>query len=110
MDKVIQSRKFVHALSLNADKRATISFIIAQPVSGNGKQKVELPTTKIKLKDLTNNNDYYSSKRSIKIIINNDRFCMIRAILFAVACVEKDPDRHNMLQRPNNKRLGNKVH
>ena len=41
MDKVIQSRKTVHALSLNTDKRATISFIIAQPVSGNGKQKVE---------------------------------------------------------------------
>ena len=35
---------------------------------------------------------------------------MIRAVLFAIACIDKDPERHNMLQRPNNKRLGNKVH
>ena len=40
MDKVIQSRKTVHALSLNADKRATISFIIAQPISGNWQTKI----------------------------------------------------------------------
>jgi hypothetical protein len=35
---------------------------------------------------------------------------LIRAVLYAIACIEKDPDRHNMLHRPNNKRLGNKVH
>ena len=35
---------------------------------------------------------------------------MIRAVLFAITCVEKDHERHNMLQRPKNKRLGNKVH
>ena len=63
MDKVIQSRKIIHALSLNADKRATISFIISRPVSENGKQRVNLPVTKIKLKDVISNKDNYCYKR-----------------------------------------------
>ena len=89
MDKVIQSRKTVHAFFLNADKRDTISFIIAQPVSGKGKKRVDLPVTKIKLKDVTYNKDYYSCKRSVKIFSKVDKFCIIRAVLFAIGCVEK---------------------
>jgi len=39
MDKVVQSRKNIGALQLEGDKRASISFIIAEPLSGNGKRK-----------------------------------------------------------------------
>jgi hypothetical protein len=35
MDRVIQSRKNIEALTLEGDKRATISFIIATPISGS---------------------------------------------------------------------------
>ena len=62
---------------------------------------IKLPTIKIKLKDVTNNKDFNSCISSVKVISNFDIFCLIRAVLFAIECVEKDPERHNMLQLPN---------
>ena len=108
MDKVVQSRKNIQALTLQGDKRATISFIIAQPVSGSGKRKgdtINLPSTKMKLRDVTNNKEYNKAKYAIKEIFNSDRYCLIRAIIIAIAYFENNPDKRNMLQRPNNKKL-----
>ena len=39
MHRVIQSRKNIEALTIEGEKRATISFIIATPLSGSGKRK-----------------------------------------------------------------------
>ena len=75
MDKAVQSRKNIQALTLEGDKHATISFIIAQPVSGSGQRKgdeINLPSTKMKLRDVTNNEDYNKAKYAIKEIINSD--------------------------------------
>ena len=112
MDKVVQSRKTVHALSLYGDKRANISFIIAHPISGRGKRKgatINLPATRIKLKDVTKNNDYYKSKQSIKEIFNTDNYCLIRAIVIGIAYFEKYTDKSEMLKRPTNRKLWSKV-
>ena len=52
MDRVIQSRKNIEALTLEGDKRATISFIIATPFIRSGKRKgdaINLPPTRMKL-------------------------------------------------------------
>ena len=38
-------------------------LIISRPVSENGKQRVNLPVTKIKLKDVISNKDNYCYKR-----------------------------------------------
>ena len=60
MDRVIQSRKNIEALTLEGDKRATISFIIATPISGSGKRKgdaINLPPTRMKLNDVGNNKE-----------------------------------------------------
>ena len=70
MDKVVQSRKNIQALTLEGDKRATISFIIAQPVSGSGKRKGDtknLPSTKMKLQII--NNTIKPSMQSKKYLI-----------------------------------------
>ena len=112
MDKVIQSRKNINALTLKRDKRANISFIIAKPISGSGKRHgeiINLPSTRMKLADVSNNGEYNKAKQSIKEINNTDNFCLIRAIVIAIAYCEKHPDRHNMLSRPNNKRMLNKL-
>jgi len=112
MDKVIQSRKNIQALVLEGDNRASISFSIAQPISGSGKRKgdaINLPATKMKLSDVTNNKEYNQTKYTIKEILNTDNFCLIRAIVIAIAYYENNPDKCNMLQRPTNKKLMAKV-
>jgi len=99
MDKVIQSRKNIKALTLEGENRATISFIIAEPISGSGKRKgeeIKLPSTRIKLSDVGNNKEYNKAKQSIKEIFNTDNYCLIRAIVIAIAYYENDPDKSNM--------------
>ena len=73
MDKVVQSRKNIGALQLEGDKRASISFIIAEPLSGNGKRKssVDLPTKRIKKSDVGNKQEFYKASNSIKIVFKN---------------------------------------
>ena len=71
MDKEIQSRKNIKALTLEGENRATISFIIAQPISGSGKHKddkINLPSTRIKLSDVNSNKEYDKTKQSTKAV------------------------------------------
>ena len=103
MDKVIQSRKNIKALTLEGENRATISFIIAQPISGSGKRKgdkINLPSTRMKLSYVNNNKEYDKAKQSIKEIFNTDNYCLIRAIIIAIAYYENDSDKSEMLKRP----------
>ena len=96
MDKVIQSRKNIKALTLEGENRATISFIIAQPISGSGKRKgdkINLPSTRMKLSYVNNNQEYDKAKQSIKEIFNTDNYCLIRAIIIAIAYYENDPSK-----------------
>ena len=44
----------------------------------------------------------------MKKINNTDKFCLICAIVIALAYCEKHPDLHDMLSRPNNQRMLNK--
>ena len=88
MDRVIHSRKNIQALTLEGDKWATISFIIASPISGSGKSKgdaIKLPPNKMKLSDVWINKEYNRTKYSIKEIVNSDNYCLIRAIVIAIA-------------------------
>ena len=112
MDKVIQSRKNIKALTLEGENRATISFIIAQPISGSGKRKgdkINLPSTRMKLSYVNNNKEYDKAKQSIKEIFNTDNYCLIRAIIIAIAYYENDPSKIKMLDRPTNRKLMTKV-
>ena len=69
MNRVIQSRKKIEALTLEGDKWAAISFIIATTISGSGKLKgdaINLPPTRLKFSDVGNNREYNKVKNSIK--------------------------------------------
>ena len=113
MDRVIQSRKNIEALTLEGDKRATISFIIATPISGSGKRKgevINLPPTRMKLSDVGNNKECNKVKNAIKEIINSDKYCLIRATVIAIAFIENDSSKYDMVKRPTNKKLMAEVH
>ena len=65
--------------------------LIAQTVSGTGKRKgdtINLPSTKMKFSDVTNNKEYNKVKYAIKEIINSGNLCLIKAIIFAIAYLE----------------------
>ena len=51
-----------------------------------------------------------NQKRTVKVVFNNDKYCLIRAIVIAIAYKEKIQERHHMLQRPTNKKLVAEVH
>ena len=51
-----------------------------------------------------------NEKRTVKVVLNNDNFYLIRAIVIAIAYKEKIKERHHMLQRPTNKKLVAEVH
>ena len=47
-----------------------------------------------------------NQKRTVKVVFNNnDKYCLIRAIVIAIAYKEKIKERHVMLKRPTNKKL-----
>ena len=46
-----------------------------------------------------------NQKRAVKVIFNNDNYCLIRAIVIAISYKEKIKEHHNMLKRPTNKNL-----
>ena len=51
-----------------------------------------------------------NQKRTVKVVLNDDKYCLIRAIVIAIAYKEKIKERHHMLQRPTNKKLVAEVH
>ena len=51
-----------------------------------------------------------NEKRTVKVVLNNDNFYLIRSIVIAIAYKEKIKERHNMLKRPTNKKLVAQVH
>ena len=51
-----------------------------------------------------------NQKRSVKKVFNNDKYCLIRAIVIAIAYKDKINERKQMLQRPTNKKLLAEVH
>ena len=57
----------IGSMKVNADKRATISFIIAQPVSGNGKQRVDI---NIDIVYILNTDKQYDVIESMAIYLN----------------------------------------
>ena len=61
------------------------------------------------MSDVNNYKEYDKAKQSIKEIYNTDNYCLIRAIIVAIAYNENDSDKSNMLQRPNNKKLMTQV-
>ena len=47
-----------------------------------------------------------NQKRTVKVVLNyNDKYCLIRAIVIAIAYKEKIKEPKQMLQRPNNKKI-----
>ena len=40
-----------------------------------------------------------NQKRTVKVIFNNDKYCLFRAIVIAIAYKEKIKERHNMFIR-----------
>ena len=46
-----------------------------------------------------------NQRRTVKVVFNNDNYCLIRAIVIAIAYKEKINERHKMLQRPTNKKF-----
>ena len=50
------------------------------------------------------------SKRTVKKIYSTDNYCLIRAIVIAIAYREKIKERFDMLKRPTNKKLLAEVH
>ena len=51
-----------------------------------------------------------NQKRTVKVVLNNDNYCLIRAIVIAIAYKEKIKERFKMLERPTNKKLVAEVH
>ena len=51
-----------------------------------------------------------NQKRTVKVVFNNDKYCLIRAIVIAIAYKEKIKERYDMLKRPTNKKLVAEVH
>ena len=49
-------------------------------------------------------------KRTVKVVFNDDKYCLIRAIVIAIVYKEKIKERHNILKRPTNKKLVAEVH
>ena len=51
-----------------------------------------------------------NEKRTVKVVFNDDNFCLIRAIVIANAHKKKIKERFKMLARPTNKKLVAVVH
>ena len=51
-----------------------------------------------------------NEKRTVKVVLNNDNFYLIRSIVIAIAYKEKIKERFKMLERPTNKKLVAEVH
>ena len=51
-----------------------------------------------------------NQKRTVKVIFNNDNYCLIRALFIAATYKEKVKEQKQMLQRPTNKKLLAAVH
>ena len=49
--------------------------------------------------------EYDKAKQSIKEIFNTDNYCLIRAIIIAIAYYENHPSKIKMLDRPTNRKL-----
>ena len=43
-------------------------------------------------------------------IINSDNYCLIRAIFIAIAFIENDSSKYDIVKRPTNKKLMDEVH
>lgn len=111
--RVVQSKKKADSINVTTVHNIQLSIIVANLIRGSGKKRVnemeEIPVKKIKKDDVSNFKDFVKFKRSIIEIYNEDNFCLIRAIIIAIAYIEKDKNYKNMVQRPNNKTLRSKI-
>ena len=85
IERVIQSNR-----DFRLNDTVTVDIIHVEAPQGSGRSK----------RTILNINDYLHKKRSIITIQNNDNLCLARALVVAIAKIEKDP-RYKLLTNPN---------
>ena len=83
IERVIQSNR-----DFRLNDTVTIDIIHVEAPQGSGRSK----------RNVLNIKDFLHKKRSIITIYNNDNLCLARALVVAIAKIEKDPNYKNMLK------------
>ena len=83
IERVIQSNR-----DFRLNDTVVVDIIHVEAPQGSGRSK----------RDVLNIKDFLHKKRSIIVIQNNDNLCLARALVVAIAKIEKDPDYKNMLK------------
>ena len=87
-DAVCQSYRTVN---MNSNNALTAQIIIAHLPSGSGKKR-QLEH------DYSTQQDYFDDNLNYITIFNEDNFCLIRAVIIAIAYIEKDKDLNKLLR------------
>ena len=82
IERVIQSNR-----DFRLNDTVTIDIIHVEAPQGSGRSK----------RDVLNIKDFLHKKKSVITIRNNDNLCLARALVVAIAKIEKDPNYKNML-------------
>ena len=85
IERVIQSNQ-----DFRLNDTVTVDIIHVVAPEGSGKSRVK--------RTIVNIREYLKKKKSIITINNNDNFCLARALVVAVAKIEKDPKYHQIRQ------------
>ena len=87
IERVIQSNQ-----DFRLNDAVTVDIIHVVAPQGSGKSRVKRTTLNIR--------EYLKKKKSVITINNNDNFCLARALVVAVAKIEKDP-KYDQIKRSN---------
>ena len=87
IERVIQSNQ-----DFRLNDTVTVDIIHVVASQGSGKSRVKRTTLNIR--------EYLKKKKSVITINNNDNFCLARALVVAVAKIEKDP-KYDQIKRSN---------
>ena len=90
IERVVQSNR-----DFRLNDTVTVDIIHVEAPQGSGRSRPK--------RDILNIREYLHKKRSIVTIKNNDNLCLARALVTAIAKIEKAPNYRNMM------RSGNKI-
>jgi hypothetical protein len=109
---VVQSKKDKLIIDINTTHKISVSFKIAKLFKGGSKRKLNddylniYKRNKNQIEKVKNNNktlindafnieSYINAKNSIVVITNNDNYCLIRAVLIAIAYFKDENSKHD---------------
>ena len=97
-DRIVQSYKLTSEIMQPRNKFTAKVMVVEMPSGSGSLYGAPIPW------DQSNDFDRFLFKsKSIKVILNTDELCLLRAIIVALACDSKEKDVRNLVARPNSK-------